>query len=778
MTRFTKMQAYGNDYVYIDAINQNINNVHELARYISDRHFGVGSDGLVLICKSDIADFKMRMFNPDGTEGEMCGNALRSLSKYVYDHKLTDKKELEIETLGGIQHVKLTVEGDKAINIEANIGKPVLNTSIIPVNTELPEFIEQEVKILDRTFKITAVSWGNPHCVMFIDDVDNFDVEKYGRVIEHKTDLFPNKTNVTFAQVIDRNTIKIREWERGTGETIGCGTGCCTATVAAVLTGRCDRKVNVHQIGGVLETNWDEETGKMFMKGPSHTVFESEIDVDDILKKYRITNLRELVQNVDYELLKGNLDVDIENIKDDSRKVEANDMYIAKVGSTSNSHKYIPDVIKKGASVIVIEKDIELPEEDVTVIKVKSSRIAMAEISAAYFKYPAKELTVIGITGTAGKTSTSTILKRMIEENGEKAGLIGTIGAFIGKRKISLHNTTPENYDIQKLFREMVEEDCKYAIMEVSSQGLKMHRVDGFTFDYGVFTNISKEHIGPNEHESFEEYMNCKSLLFKKCKNGIINVDDKNWENVTKNHTCNIIKFGINSDNVDLKAEDIKFIMNDKFLGMGFNTKGKINDTFEVAIPGRFSVYNALCAIAIANELGLSVNSMKRALETAYVKGRMELAVSNEKYKLIIDYAHNEDEMTNLMETIMEYKPKRIVCIFGGGGNRARDRRYDMGEISGKYANLTILTQDNPRFEEMESINQDIVIGLNRSSGKYITIDDRQEAIEYAMKNAEEGDIILLIGKGHEQYQEIKGVQYYWDEREAVEKALYKLTKV
>ncbi len=775
MTRFTKMQAYGNDYVYIDAINQKINNVYELAKYISNRHFGVGSDGLVLICSSDVADFRMRMFNPDGTEGEMCGNALRSLSKYVYDHNMTDKKELTIETLGGIQHVKLTVENGKAVNIEANIGKPVLDTTKIPVNTDLPEFIEQEVKILDKTFYITAVSWGNPHCVMFIDDVDNFDVEKYGKAIEYKTDLFPNKTNVTFAQVVDRHTLKMREWERGTGETIGCGTGCCTATVAAVLTGRCDRKVNVHQIGGVLETNWDEETGTMFMKGPSHTVFESEIDVDNILKENRITNVERLLENVEYEVLKGSVDVEVEDIEDDSRKVGPGDLYVAKVGTTADSHKYIPDVIRKGAKVIVVEKDIDLPEEDVTVIKVKSSREAMAQISAAYFDYPAKKLTVIGITGTAGKTSTTNILKKMLEEDGKKAGLIGTIGAFIGKRKIELHNTTPENYETQKLFSEMVEEGCQYAIMEVSSQGLKMHRVDGFSFDYGVFTNISKEHIGPNEHESFEEYMQCKSLLFQKCGKGIINVDDKNWENVTKGHICDIIKFGINSQDADMKAENIEFIMAHDFLGMGFDVKGKINDSFEVAIPGRFSVYNALCAITIANELGVSIEAMKNALKKVSVKGRMELAVSNQKYKLIIDYAHNEDEMTNLMETIMEYKPKRIVCIFGGGGNRARDRRYDMGEISGKYAGLTILTEDNPRFEELDSINNDIITGLNRSHGKYIIINDRQEAIEYAMKNAEEGDMILLIGKGHEQYQDIKGVHYFWDEREAVKKALKNL---
>lgn len=280
--RFTKMQAYGNDYVYIDAINQKLENLSELAKFVSDRHFAIGSDGMVLICPSEVADFRMRMFNPDGTEGEMCGNALRSMSKYVYDHKFTDKTNLTIETLGGIQKVELFVENRVAVNIRANIGEPRLDTKVIPVNTELNEFIEQPVEILDKTFKLSALSWGNPHTVTFLDDVANFDVHKYGKAIEFNTDLFPNKTNVTFAQVVNRNHIKIREWERGTGETIGCGTGCCTAAVFAVLTGRCDRKVTVEQIGGNLEVEWDEVTNTVFMKGPSHTVFESEIDVSKV----------------------------------------------------------------------------------------------------------------------------------------------------------------------------------------------------------------------------------------------------------------------------------------------------------------------------------------------------------------------------------------------------------------------------------------------------------------------------------------------------------------
>lgn len=280
--KFTKMQAYGNDYVYIDAINQNIAKFPELARFVSDRHFAVGSDGMVLICSSSLADFRMRMFNPDGSEGEMCGNALRSVGKYVYDHKFTDKTSLNIETLGGIQHLELTVKNAEAINICANIGSPKLDTKVIPVVTDLDEFIEQKVKVLDKKFKITAVSWGNPHIVTFIDDIDDFDVAKYGRELEYMTELFPNKTNVTFAQLVNESYIKIREWERGTGETIGCGTGCATAVVAAVLTGRCQRKVKVEQIGGILDIYWDENTGHLFMTGPSHTVFESEIDVSHL----------------------------------------------------------------------------------------------------------------------------------------------------------------------------------------------------------------------------------------------------------------------------------------------------------------------------------------------------------------------------------------------------------------------------------------------------------------------------------------------------------------
>lgn len=280
--RFTKMQAYGNDYVYIDAINQKLPNLSELAKYVSDRHFAIGSDGMVLICPSDKADFRMRIFNPDGTEAEMCGNAIRSVGKYVYDHGFTDKTDLTIETLGGIKYLELFCENGRTVNIRADIGSPVFDTAAVPVVTELDRFVEQPVKTGDITLNLTALSWGNPHCVAFVDDVANFDVHTYGKIIENMTSLFPNRTNVTFAQVVDRNYIKMREWERGTGETIGCGTGCCTAVAAGVKTDRCDRHVKVEQIGGILDINWKKEDGNMYMTGVSNTVFEADIDVSAV----------------------------------------------------------------------------------------------------------------------------------------------------------------------------------------------------------------------------------------------------------------------------------------------------------------------------------------------------------------------------------------------------------------------------------------------------------------------------------------------------------------
>lgn len=281
--KFTKMQALGNDYVYINAINNKITHLPELARFISDRHFAIGSDGMVLIYPSDKADFRMRMFNPDGTEAQMCGNALRSMGKYVYEHRMTDKTELKIETMAGIKKVYLYVSGGIVENIRADIGKPEFTASKVPVRTEQQYFIGQYVSVLGKNFLMTAVSWGNPHVVVFVEDVMNFNVEKYGKEIENMTSLFPQKTNVTFAQIENGASISIREWERGTGETLSCGTGCCSAVAAGVLKGCCLREAAVKQIGGVMYVAWDEASNHVFLTGQSKTVFEADIDVSEIM---------------------------------------------------------------------------------------------------------------------------------------------------------------------------------------------------------------------------------------------------------------------------------------------------------------------------------------------------------------------------------------------------------------------------------------------------------------------------------------------------------------
>lgn len=269
---FTKMQAYGNDYIYVDAIHQQIENPGKLSKEISRRHFGVGADGLVLVCPSQVADFRMRIFNPDGTEAEMCGNAIRSVAKFVYFHHLTEKTEFFIETLGGIKHMQLAVENGQVVNIHAQIGAPEFSANKVPVVTDETEFIDQELPILDRVFRASCVSWGNPHTVIFVEDTENFDVHKYGPAVEN-SHQFPCRTNVTFAQVINEDTIRIREWERGTGETLGCGTGCCSALVVAHRLGLCHRKATVIQPGGPLQVLWDDQ-GFVHMIGPSHIVYQ------------------------------------------------------------------------------------------------------------------------------------------------------------------------------------------------------------------------------------------------------------------------------------------------------------------------------------------------------------------------------------------------------------------------------------------------------------------------------------------------------------------------
>lgn len=483
---------------------------------------------------------------------------------------------------------------------------------------------------------------------------------------------------------------------------------------------------------------------------------------------------KKLLDKIDYEVVQGSIEVEVSDVVMDSRKVSENCLFICIEGYTFDGHSVAKEVSPK-ASVLVVSKDVELAEDaKCTVIKVENTRYAMAYISAAFFGNPADSMKIIGITGTKGKTTTTYLVKSILEHAGHKVGLVGTIETIIGDKHIPSNNTTPESFVLQSYFKEMKEAGCDTVVMEVSSQGLMLHRTQGFTFELGIFTNIEPDHIGPNEHKDFDEYMACKGLLFKQCKKAIVNADDANWQKVLAGCTCDMVTFGFH-DEASLRAKDVKLLMEKGTLGVQFQVEGMMNMDVEIPTPGKFSVYNALTAIAICQHFDVKEEVIKAALLKAHVKGRIELVKVSDEFTLMIDYAHNAMSLESLLTTLKEYKPHRLVTLFGCGGNRSKLRRYEMGEVSGKLSDLTIITSDNPRFEEPEDIIKDIITGISKTAGKYVAITDRKEAIRYAIENGEPGDIVVLAGKGHEDYQEICGKKYHMDERELIAEVLEEL---
>jgi len=477
--------------------------------------------------------------------------------------------------------------------------------------------------------------------------------------------------------------------------------------------------------------------------------------------------LVDILKGVNYSLLNGSIDTIINDIKYDSRKVEKNDVYIALKGNSVDGHDYIPEAISKGASVIVVSKMVSV-HGNVTIIKVDDTRISLSYMSSNYFGSPSESLTTIGVTGTTGKTTTTHMIKEMLNAVGCKCGLIGSIGIKYNDKVIHTDNTTPESYEVHKAFKEMLDAGITHVVMECSSQAFKMHRLYGITFDLGVLTNVTTDHIGPGEHESQDEYVACKNKLFLNSKKVISNNDSEYLSDVLKGVEVPILTYAVNN-NADFRVNNIKLINEKDFFGSEFTTTGIIEDTFRTCIPGEFNIYNSLCSIAVVHALEIDTKKAKDALLNVKVRGRMETALVTPQYKVLIDYAHTEDGMRELVKTLRAYKPRRLVSIFGGGGNRPKERRYNLGEIIGGSSDLCIITMDNPRFEEISSINKDIKIGLDKVNAKYIEIENREDAIKYACENAQDGDLILLVGKGHEEYQDIKGTKYYFNELDIIE---------
>ena len=479
-------------------------------------------------------------------------------------------------------------------------------------------------------------------------------------------------------------------------------------------------------------------------------------------------NLKNILSGLEGLKVKGDLDIDISNISSDSREIKENGLFVAVKGFDVDGHNYITSAIENGAIAVIASPDIDkkiLKEivDKVTIIIAKDTRYALAICSCNFYGNPSRKFKLVGITGTKGKTTTSFMVKSILEKAGKKVGLVGTIATYIGDKKLEdSDRKTPESTKLQEIFAKMVEAKCEVVVMEVSSQSLKLNRVAGCDFDIGVFTNFSEDHISPKEHPDMKDYFESKLKLFDMCKKCFVNADDLQTSKIPKLlPEKDVSTYGI--DNYcNLLAKDITVTNS----AVDFKIKiGTRNERIKTDIPGRFSVYNALAAIAITTALGCSAEPIKEALLDVKVPGRSELVENSKGLTIMIDYAHSPESLENILSATKSYTKGRLISLFGCGGDRDSGKRPLMGEISGRIADFTIITSDNPRTEDPTEIVKEIEVGMKKTKGKYICIVDRIEAIKYAIKMANKNDIIVLAGKGHEPYQEINHKKYPFDER-------------
>lgn len=476
--------------------------------------------------------------------------------------------------------------------------------------------------------------------------------------------------------------------------------------------------------------------------------------------------LLDLLKGVDYELLEGTVEKEVNHIQYDSRKVNEGDLFVCLTGFEVDGHDYANKAIEAGAKVVLCEKKIDIKSEGVTVLLVNEGRKALATMSANYYGHPTKSLKLIGVTGTNGKTTTVYLLKSMLEKAGKKVGLVGTIANYIGENKLKSERTTPESLELQKLFKDMVDANCEYCVMEVSSHSLQLDRVYGCEFEVGIFTNLTRDHL--DFHKSFDNYYNAKFKLFERSKASVINVDDdygyRVLKDVEKLENKEIKTYSINN-NSDFKASDLMLKEGD----IHFKING---EEFNSVLPGEYNVYNALGAVGAMSILGISNESIRKGLLDVLVPGRCERIgyKYDIPYDIIIDFAHTPDGLKNILETLKGFTKNRLIAVYGCGGDRDKVKRAELGRIGTELADLAIITSDNPREEDPMAIIKEIVAGITKSN--YLAIENRVEAIKLALGMAEEGDVVVLAGKGHENYQITNEGVIHFDEREVVDEIL------
>ncbi len=482
--------------------------------------------------------------------------------------------------------------------------------------------------------------------------------------------------------------------------------------------------------------------------------------------------LTKLLKGLDYEVIQGKDSVEINEVNYDSRLVKNDSLFVCIKGFAVDGHKYAKAAIEKGAIAIVCEDFIECDNSEVAIIKVKDTRKALAIIGSNFYDNPSKKMKIIGVTGTNGKTTTTFMLKNILEEAGKKVGLVGTIANYIGEEKLDTERTTPESFELQKLFHDMVEKGCEYCVMEVSSHSLSLDRVYGIEFEAGIFTNITRDHL--DFHKTFENYYDAKFKLFERSCLNVVNVDDNYGRDVVRDlkklGKDNIITVSI-KENSDLKVFDEACESDHVSFKLNIDEK---EESFMVDMPGEFNIYNALGVIGTMKGLGVSLEYIKKGLEEVVVLGRCERAGKkyNLPYTIILDYAHTPDGLENILKTARGFTKNRLISVFGCGGDRDKVKRPQMGKIGTDLSDIAIVTSDNPRTEEPMSIIDDIVKGINKDN--YEVVENRKDAIEKAIDIAKEGDVIVIAGKGHEDYQILNTGKIHFDEREVVDEILSK----
>lgn len=478
--------------------------------------------------------------------------------------------------------------------------------------------------------------------------------------------------------------------------------------------------------------------------------------------------LTKLIEGLDILDIQGTTNKQISRIVYDSRRAVPGALFVCVDGFKTDGHKFIQSAIDNGATTFLVQKDVPAID-DITIIKVPDTRYALAHVSAVFFEHPSRDFTLLGITGTKGKTTITYMIKSILEQADQMVGLIGTVANIIGSEKMPAQRTTPESLDLQEVFDNMKYKGADTVVMEVSSQGLKLSRVACSDFDIGVFTNLSEDHIGGDEHPDMEDYLNSKIKLFSLAKRGLVNVDCGYSDRVFESSQCECMTFGI-SNKADISAQDIVTHADRVEF---FVTAPWFSSNVVVSVPGKFSVYNALAAIGVTGMMGIAPEHIVNGLKDIHIPGRAEIVPTpNKPYTVMIDYAHTPDSLRNILQTVKEFVPNRLISVFGCGGDRDRTKRPQMGKISGEIADITLITSDNPRTEEPMDIIKDIEEGIKETDGQYSIIQDRTSAIRHAMKIAQKGDIIVLAGKGHETYQIFKDKTIHYDEREIVKDIL------